>query len=143
VLLPVVVLARRADSADVIGTALLERASGWGYRRIAAHLVRAVSTVRGWLCRWAGNAAPLRVAFTGLLHELDDDPRPVASAGSPSADALAALGAAVAAVRRCWGTAVVVVSAWQVASALTHGRLLWPTPPTKLINTNAHLVEPP
>ena len=37
------------------------------------------------------------------------------------------------------GAGVVVVSAWQVASALTLGRLLAPNPPAKLTNTSAHL----
>ena len=143
VLLPTMVLARRADAADVIGSALLARASGWGARRIAARVGRALSTVRGWLGRWATNATRLRAAFTGLLHELDDDPHPLAPAGSPVADAVAAVGAAVAAVRRRWGTAVVVVSAWQVASALTHGRLLAPTPPAVLTNTSTRLSAPP
>jgi hypothetical protein len=139
VLLPVIGLCRRADGADVIGAALLERAAGWGYRRIAGWLGRPVSTVRGWLGRVSGNAQRLRVAFTGLLHALDDDPAALVSAGSPLADAVAAVGAAVAAVRRRWGVEVVVVSPWQVASAVTVGRLLAPDPPAGLIYTSAHL----
>ena len=139
VLAPFTVLARRADGVEVIGTALLARARGWGYRRIAAWVGRPVSTVRGWLGRVVVNAERIFVAFMGLVHELEADPVPVAPAGS--------------AVRRCGGRgrggggggaspvrgAVVVVSAWRVAAALTHGRLLAPVPPTRLINTSWHL----
>jgi hypothetical protein len=138
-LAPVSTLLRRADGADVIGVALLDRTEGAGYRRVAARVGRAVSTVRGWLSRMLTNAERVRVAFTLLLHRLDDDPAALTPAGSAFGDAVAAIGAAVAAVRRTWGTTVVVVSAWQVASALTLGRLLAPTPPGQLTNTSPHL----
>lgn len=140
VLVPVSTLGRRADGADVVGAALLDRAEGLGYRRIAARVGRPVSTVRGWLGRMSSNAERVRVAFTQLCHRVDDDPGPLSSAGSVLADAVAAIGAAAAAVRRAWGTGVVVLSAWQVASALTLGRLLAPVPPAVLTNTSAHLV---
>lgn len=143
VLAPLTTLSRRADATEVIGTALLARARGWGYRRIAARVGRPVSTVRGWLARMAANAERVFAAFTRLVHELEPDPAPAAPAGSPLADAVGAVGAGAAAVRRRFGVAVVVVSAWQVAAALTHGRLLAPTPPTKLINASWHLAAFP
>ena len=143
VLSPLTVLSRRADAAEVIGAALLVRARGWGHRRVAARAGRPTSTVRGWLGRMAANAERVCTAFTRLVHELEADPAPAAPAGSPLADAVAAVGAGAAAVRRRFGVTVVVVSAWQVAAALTHGRLLAPTPPTKLINTSWHLVGLP
>jgi hypothetical protein len=133
-------LRRRADGVDVIGAALLDRARDLGYRRIAARVGRPVSTVRGWLSRMSGNAERVRVAFTLLRHRVDDDAGPLSAAGSAFADAVAAIGAAAAALRRSWGTAMVVLSAWQVASAVTLGRLLAPIPPAKLTNTSAHLV---
>jgi hypothetical protein len=138
-LAPVTALVRRADGVEVIGAALLARARGWGYRRIAARVGRPVSTVRGWVGRAAANAERIFAGFMGLVHELEVDPAPVAPAGSVFADAVAAVGAGVAAVRRRFGVAVVVVSAWRVAAALTHGRLLAPCPPTRLINTSWHL----
>jgi hypothetical protein len=88
----------------------------------------------------ATNADRIFVAFMGLVHELEVDPAPVAPAGSVFADAVAAVGAGVAAVRRRFGTSVVVVSAWRVAAALTHGCLLAPSPPPRLINTSWQLV---
>lgn len=140
VLVPVSTLERRADGADVVGAALLARAEGLGYRRIAVRVGRPISTVRGWLSRMSSNAERVRVAFTLLRHRVEDDPGPLSPAGSALADAVAAIGAAAAAVRRAWGSAVVVLSAWQVASALTLGRLLAPVPPAVLTNTSAHLV---
>jgi hypothetical protein len=139
VLAPLTALSRRADAVEVIGAALLARALGWGYRRVAARVGRPVSTVRGWLGRLTANAERIFAAFTRLVHELEVDPAPAAPAGSPFADAVAAVGAGAAAVRRRFGVAVVVVSAWRVAAALTHGRLLAPTSPTRLINTSWHL----
>jgi hypothetical protein len=139
VLSPLTALSRRADAVDVIGSALLARARGLGYRRIAARVGRPISTVRGWLGRMAANAERIFMVFTRLVHELEADPAPAAPAGSVLADAVSAVGAGVAAVRRRFGVAVLVVSAWQVAAALTHGRLLAPAPPTRLINTSWHL----
>jgi hypothetical protein len=63
VLLPVVVLVRRADVVAVIGLALAAKAAGAGHRRIAVELGRAVETVRGWLRRFAG-----RVEVALRLH---------------------------------------------------------------------------
>jgi hypothetical protein len=140
VLASVATLGRRADGVDVVGAALLDRAQGLGYRRIALRVGRPTSTVRNWLTRMSSNAERVRVAFTLLRHRVDDDAGPLSPAGSALADAVAAIGAATAAVRRAWGIAVVVLSAWQVASALTVGRLLAPVPPAKLTNTSAHLV---
>ncbi len=42
---------RRADTTDVIGTPLVHKANGLGYRRIAERLDRPESTVRRWLRR--------------------------------------------------------------------------------------------
>jgi transposase len=46
--LPTALQARRADTTEVIGQALLHKANGLGYRRIAACLHRSESTVRRW-----------------------------------------------------------------------------------------------
>jgi len=54
VLLPVVLLVRRADTAAVIGAGLTAKATGAGHRLIAALLGRPAETVRGWLRRFAG-----------------------------------------------------------------------------------------
>jgi len=51
IVLPTALQARRADTTEVIGQALLHKANGLGYRRIAACLHRSESTVRRWLRR--------------------------------------------------------------------------------------------
>ena len=51
ILLPTALQPRRADTTEVIGTALAHRANGLGFRRIAARMGRAESTVRRWLRR--------------------------------------------------------------------------------------------
>lgn len=122
VLLPAVWLARRADSAAVIGSALLARATGSGHRPIAVALGRPASTVRGWLRRFSARAEDVRVLFTGLLHGLDPQAGPLLPRGSVFADALEALGrAAAAAVRRLSPRCP-----WEFASRASAGSLLAP-----------------
>lgn len=134
VLLPVGLLLRRADTAVVIGAALAARAAGTGYRRIAAVLARPVETVRGWLRRFSGRVEAVRRRFTVLLRAVAADPVMPQPAGSGWADAVAAIGAAAAAVAARF--AVFTVPAWQWASAVSGGQLLAPGWPTEWINTS-------
>jgi hypothetical protein len=135
VLLPLVALLRRADTAVVIGSALALKAAGWGHRQIASRLGRAPSTVRGWLRRFASRAETLRRRFTTLAVSVQADTPPVQPAGSGFADAVAAVGSAVAAMARRW-PAVLAVSAWEVAAAVTGGRLLAASGPAMVTNTS-------
>lgn len=131
VLLPVLLLLRRADTAAVIGAALAARAGGQGHRRIAATLGRAPDTVRGWLRRFAARVEAIRAVFTGWCRALDPDPVLPGPAGTAWADAVAAIDAAARAVGVRFGSGVVGVPVWQVASAVSAGRLLspgWPAP---------------
>ena len=64
VLLPVVLLVRRADTAAVIGAGLTAKATGAGHRLIAALLGRPPETVRGWLRRFAERVEAVRAVFT-------------------------------------------------------------------------------
>jgi Domain of unknown function (DUF6431) len=136
VLLPVSVLVRRADAAVVIGAALAAKAAGRGHRPIAVWLGRPAATVRGWLRRFAVRATRLRAAFTTLLCELDPDPPVLEPAGSVVADAVAAIAAAAGAVGRRWPGLVVGLSPWELAVAVTGGRLLSPGVAVEVRNTN-------
>lgn len=132
VLLAEVWLARRADAVAVIGAALEAKAAGVGHRPIAAALGRPVSTVRGWLRRFAARAGPVRGHFTRLLHALDPLAPDLTPRGCPVADAVEALGAAaVAATLR-----LSPVDPWSFASRATGGRLLWPAGAGVVGNTN-------
>ncbi len=140
VLLPAGMLARRLDEAEVIGSALLARAGGEGCRRISARAGRPLSTVRGWVARVEQNAAPLRAAFTALVHRLEASPPVLTSGRGEAAEAVAAMGEAAAAVRRLLGTAMRALSPWQVVAAVSDGGLLAVTAPARLFHTSAHLV---
>lgn len=129
VLLPVVLLARRADTAAVIGAGLTAKAAGAGHRLIAALLGRPPETVRGWLRRFATRVEGVRVVFTRWCRDLAPDPVLPGPAGSAWADALAAVTAAASAAGARFGLGEVPV--WQVAAAVSAGRLLlpdWPAP---------------
>lgn len=136
VLLPVSVLARRADVVAVIGAALAGAAAGLGHRRIAERLGRPAATVRGWLRRFAARAGMLRSVFTRLLCALDADPQLPGPAGSLVADAVAAILAVAAAVARRWGAGALVVSAWELAAAVSGAWLLAPGIAEVVINTS-------
>ncbi|MHB1475476.1 MAG: helix-turn-helix domain-containing protein [Dermatophilaceae bacterium] len=122
VLLSAAWLSRRADSASVIGSALLAKAAGRGHRAIAVALGRPPSTVRGWLRRFGARAEQVRVLFTLLLYRLDPQAGPLAPRESVFADALEALGRAGAAgVRR-----LAPRPPWEFASWASAGLLLAP-----------------
>jgi hypothetical protein len=138
VLLAVSCLLRRADGVEVIGAALRAKAAGDGHRPIAERLGRPASTVRGWLRGFARNAETARSVFTGLLVVLDPltGPLPVHRGGF--ADAVEAVGVCAAAARRRLGV-VGAVSPWQLAAAVSGGRLLaagLAPPPVTWINTS-------
>ncbi|SFN95995.1 hypothetical protein SAMN04487980_104039 [Streptomyces sp. cf124] len=128
VLLPVFVLVRRVDLADVIGAALLAKASGAGARSIAVRLGRPVDTVRGWLRRFEQRAEHVRVYFTVLLVDTGVDPVPPAVAATPFAAAVSAVVGAWQAALSRWPD-VGKVSPWQLAVAASQGRLLSPSWP--------------
>lgn len=135
VLLAVFALARRADTVEVIGAALEAAARGAGFRSAAERLGVPVMTVRGWLRCFARRAGPVRVFFTVLLAAAGLDPVMPAAAGSPVADAVAAIAGAASAVAERWpqlGQAPV----WRAASAVSGGLLLAPGWPAGGRNTS-------
>lgn len=120
---------RRRDLAEVIGAALVAKATGVGHRRAAAIVGVPVSTVRGWLRRFAANAEQVRVWFTVLAHDLDPMLAPVAATASCLGDAVEA----VAVAARAAALRLAPVEPWWFASAASAGRLLsntgWPWAP--------------
>ena len=125
VLLPGSLLPRRADATEVIGAALLAKARGRGWRRIAAELGRPPATVRRWLRAVRGpHAAWLRrrgVEYAARLH-----PQVLADLNAQPTvlgDALAAFAAAVVAWRHRFGRHA---GAWTLIGVFAGGRLLTP-----------------
>jgi hypothetical protein len=102
VLLPAWCLPRRASSIDVIGAALLAKASGLGHRPIAARLNMPAATVRGWLRSLACGAATLtaRAVTAARGQDILPGPSPASGPGSELAQTLTALGAAARAFVR-------------------------------------------
>ena len=135
VLLPVVLLGRRADAAAVIWAGLVAAASGLGHRRVAALLGRPSGTVRGWLRRFAARAVQVQRVFTVVGVGLDPDPVPPSPAGSVFADAVAAVLFAARAARCRWGS-VLAVSPPRLAASVTAGGLLAPPRSAALGNTS-------
>jgi transposase-like protein len=130
VLIPEDTLVRRRDAAEVIGTALTSKANGSGHRQIALALGRPVSTVRGWLRRFAAMAVALREHFCRWATALDPTHDRRSPGGSDLFDAVEAVGVlGVVAVRR-FGPR----PPWSLASVVTAGYLL--------ANTSSPWVQP-
>jgi hypothetical protein len=121
VLLPVSGLLRRVDLAEVIGQALLARARQASLRQIAAGLGVPLSTVRGWLSRFAERAVLIAGHFARLAVWLEPSVVVAEPRGSPLVGAVEAIGvAAVAAARRLGAH----TGPFEFASGATGGRLL-------------------
>ncbi|MFC4948102.1 helix-turn-helix domain-containing protein [Pseudonocardia sp. GCM10023141] len=128
VLLPVLLLVRRAATGAVIGAALAAETAGVGHRRIAERLDRPPGTVRDWLRRFGARVEAVRVVFTRWCRALAPDPESPGPAGSGWADAVAAVSAAAKAFMARFSVEVPVC---QVVSAVSAGRLLSPGWPAR------------
>jgi hypothetical protein len=120
VLLPDVALLRRVDAVEVIGRALVAKASGSGHRRIAEQLGRPASTVRGWVRRFVEVATRVAAHFTAWAYALDANLGPVWPAGGVLAEAVEAVGVAARAASLRLGPR----PPWSWVSVLTLGRLI-------------------
>jgi len=121
VLLPVLLLLRRADSAATIGEALVARHIE---RLRRAEVVTAAGapadTVRGWLRRFEARAEEIRSQFLGLAHGWDAELGSLELQGSAARDALEAIGVAAAAGTRRFGPTPL----WSLVAGASGGRLL-------------------
>jgi len=147
VLLPAWLLSRRRYAAVVIFAALALRAAGLKTAAAAGRLRFAVpgrpgrswcvpvSTAGSWLARFASRAGWLRQALMGLLPLAGPLGRPVTPAGPAAGDALAALEAVTAGLRRRF-PGLATVAAHEVAAHVTGGMLLAPSLPPLAGNTS-------
>jgi len=113
-------LLRRRDEVAVIGAALTAKAAGHGHRWSAVVLGVPVSTVRGWLRRFAASVVEIRVWFTVLAHDLDRLLGALHPQQTMFGDAVEAVGVAARAAVLGLG----VRAPWSFASAASGGRLL-------------------
>lgn len=126
VLLPAALQPRRADTTEVIGTALAHKAAGIGHRRIAAALSRSPSTVRRWLRRARDHAHLTQLWQRGaqaLIRLNADAFNQLPGTGNLLRDALTILAAAAWWTQRRLG---INEPLWTLIGLHTHGRLLAP-----------------
>jgi len=120
--------ARRVDSAEVIGRALVAKAAGAGQRAVAVRAGRPRETVRNWLRAFAARAAEVRRHFLAWALALDPRLDEVVAHGSGFADAVEAIALAARAASLAFGPRPV----WSWASRMARGALLsnttWPYP---------------
>ena len=136
-LLPAWLLARRCDSAAVIGEMLARAARGQGVRLIAAASGVPEDTVRDRLRRFRSSAGRVREHFTRLAGALAVDPVPLDPAGSVLGDAVVAVAAAAAAAAGRWPA--LAVSRWELAAVVTMGSLLSPSVVFGVVRVDAGL----
>jgi len=125
VLLPTTLQVRRADTTEVVGTALVHKANGLGHRRIADRLGRPESTVRRWLRRvppdhlhWLTTQANSRLI--AIATEVFSS---IKYCGDPLRHALTVLAAAAFHAKRRFGFED---PPWTLIGMYTRGRLLAP-----------------
>jgi transposase-like protein len=123
VLLPAWCLPRRADAVEVVAAALIAKAGGDGFRRIAARLDRSPWTVRAWLRRArGGHLRWLRERAVEHAANLD---REVLAAEAVPRDAIgSALSGLAAAVAAYWRRCDRHADVWALVGVFTGGRLL-------------------
>jgi hypothetical protein len=94
----------------------------------------------GVVILWAARLEVVRAHFTVVARLAGVDQAVPKALGSPWRDVLAAVGVAAAAVTARFGTAGVIgpVTAWQVASSSSGGRLLSPGWPTGLLGAGCN-----
>jgi hypothetical protein len=110
----------------VIGTALLAKARGAGYRPIAVLLNVPSSTVRGWLRRIVSVADRILAVLAAAAAELGSGSVPPAPTADPVAVVVELLGDLSAAMARRLGGSCLP---WRLAAVVTGGRLLAPAGP--------------
>ena len=144
VLLPVVLLLRRAYLAELVWAALVARAAGCGHRRIAVGLSVPASTVRGWLRRMSGRVEAARTTFLQNAVVVGVDVRIPAWAGSFWLDLVAAVDLAAGSLSARFGLKPSAgrLSLALVASAGSGGRLLSPGWPVAAAACDATPVDP-
>jgi hypothetical protein len=133
VLLPVSLLPRRVDTAEVIVSAIEARAAGGRPRDIADDLGRPEGTVRGWLAAFRRLAGRWRQLFTALAQAAAAGPPAGVAGRSVLAEAVAAAAALAAALGRA---GMVSVPRWKVAVAASGGLLIAPPRRAAAANTS-------
>jgi transposase-like protein len=127
ILLPGELTVRRADSTEVIGTALAAKAAGHGFRTIAAELGRPASTVRRWLRRARGPHA--RWLYLRAVERCAEIDRSLLERPAPHKTSLGdALNLLAGAALRYRQRLSLPDPHWALIALFVHGRLIAPPP---------------
>jgi hypothetical protein len=121
VLLPVIVLLRRADVVEVIGEALgalADERLTQAQAAVAAGVP--ADTVRGWWRRFRKRAEEIRQIFTEAAHRWDPELGAITARNTPAQDAMESIGLAASAASRAFGPQPL----WSVVAGVTGGLLL-------------------
>ena len=127
-LVPSFLTAYRRDVVTTIGAVLLGAASGRGHRPLAAAAAVPPSTARGWIRRARRGCAPTGARLRRYAFELDVQPSRSPPAADPVGSLLEPIALVTQAVRACWGAALKRTGPFQIATAVSGGRLLGPWP---------------
>jgi hypothetical protein len=121
VLLPTVAFFRRRDVAAVIGGALHARfVEGKSRAQVTASAGVPPDTARGWFRRFVARSGQIRALFSSWAHRFDASLGAIEVRGSPTVDALEAIGVAAAAASRRLGPG----SLWSFVAGVSGGLLL-------------------
>ena len=123
VLLPRVLLLRRADRVDRIGRQLELAATGMGYRKVAQASRASPDTVRRRIVRCCDNTSAVAAAVTRIVAQVD--PMAPHGFGSGVIAVVDAAGKLASALRRARGIAF-KAAPWRAMSQATGGRMLSP-----------------
>ncbi len=127
-LVPSFLTAYRRDVVATIGEVLLGSASGRGHRPLAAAAAVPASTARGWIRRARRGCAPTGARLRRYAFELDVQPSRSPPAADPVGNLLEPIALVTQAVQARWGAALERVGPFQIATAVSGGRLLGPWP---------------
>jgi len=127
-LVPSFLTAYRRDVVATIGEVLLGSASGRGHRPLAAAAAVPASTARGWIRRARRGCAPTGARLRRHAFELDVQPNRSPPATDPVGNLLEPIALVTQAAQARWGAALGRVGPFQIATAVSGGRLLGPWP---------------
>lgn len=123
VLLPDILLVRRAHTVEVIGLVLLDKSQGNSLRSISDDRNLSFSTVKGWIKRFRLKADQIKNMFLFAAFKSDPNLNNISPSGSPFKDAINAIGIALMSLRLRIGE----ISSWSTVSMISKGELLFNT----------------
>ncbi len=127
-LLPSFLTAYRRDVVGTIGGVLLGAAAGHGHRPLAAAAAVPASTARGWIRRGRRGCAPTAARLRRYALELEAQPSRSPPGADPIGRLLEPIAQVMQAAKERWAAVAALPGPFQIATAVSGGRLLGPWP---------------